>query len=181
MNKVRHQKSLFSITQDIIKSLPTESEKREMQRSFNDLIEFLTYLKESLSLLPTKEDISQANQAIQDIITKVEANPQLGIMLGIKKKTISRVDRAKPKGPTENEISRAKASLDILNSLPVEEITSRLTSEEFSLPDLRVIAIELGIKLTKKFNRETLIDHIASKIVNYRGYRLLSGKSENKW
>ena len=169
--------SFLSRLHATVDSLPTEAEKREALQKIDALVDFLSTLSGALSALPTAESAGDAKRAIetlQSLMAKVEANPALvGLTAGNRPQRIRTGRRHVPM----SDASTAKADLDKLQSLPTEEIRTKLLDEEgFSLSRLRGMASVLGISGTEKLPRESLAHQIVTKIGNYRGYQRLSGE-----
>lgn len=174
-------KAFLTSLRKIVSALPTESEKQEIQASFAVLIEFLAVLRENFGTLPSAEDMSEVSQAIQkleELFVKAETDPVLAGIVGLRRPSKPRRSKSTI---TEEETAKAKVALADLESLPIDEIRSRLQSRNLhSVSELRAIASVMGIKSIERLNRETLAHQISMKIANYRGYQRLSGQGEEE-
>lgn len=164
-----------------VQSLPTEEEKRAVQAKIAALADFLESIKSAVESMPTIESVGQVNEALgwlQGLFSKAMANPVLAGIVPAPRPPRPRESR---QGVTEENLPGAKADVDALKALPVEEIRSKLLDEDgYSLSRIRVIASVLGIGAPEKLSRESLAHQVTTKIANYRGYERLSGKSENE-
>lgn len=168
-------KTLVSNLRDMTNALPSESEKQEIQANFGALIEFLSTLQKNIASLPSLEEISGVNHALdklQDFFARAQTNPMIAGAVGIKPSTKV---RKKTSDITEEQRVKAKATLSTLQTLPVDEIRSELQKEDHSVAELYAIASELGVRSTKGISRDALAHQISMKIANYRGYQKLSG------
>ena len=174
------KKAFLTCLRDILSALPTESEKQEIQANFAVLTEFLTTLKTKIDMLPSTEDmngVSRVIQNLEELFVKAETNP---ILAGIVGMSCPSPARERKPATTEEEIAKAKAELATLESLPIDTMRVRLQDRNYSMSELYAIAAELGIRSTKRLNRETLAHQITMKIANYRGYQRLGGQVEER-
>ena len=176
--KQHHKKlqSFLSNLDGLLDSLPSESDKQEVTSGFLKLIEFLTDLKTRLELLPSVEEVSTLRDVVQKIeqsMSRAENDPVLAAAFGLgsprPRRSESRVSR-----PPSTE---TKTLLESLESLPVEEIQSKLQANTYSLTILRSVASALGIGPAKELGRDALAHQIAMRIANSRGYQHLRGDS----
>ncbi|MBI1900342.1 MAG: hypothetical protein HYS13_04400 [Planctomycetia bacterium] len=79
--------------------------------------------------------------------------------------------------PVEEQFAKARAELPALERLPLEQLRTRLQGENYTASELQAIAAEIGIRPRQRTSREELIEQIATKIANYRGYQLLMGEA----
>ncbi len=168
----------LSNVQDLIAALPTDEEKKDLDKAFESLIGFVSNLKEKVASLPTREDsevIIESIVLINNYIKKAESIPALSTSLGLAGKRESKVFQKKT---SDEDIQKAKKAINHLKTLPIDEIKIQLQSSKFLLSDLQLIADEIGIRYDKKLNKDSLSNQIAIKISNYRGYQHLSGQSD---
>lgn len=180
MGKEKDQRAIGAFLEGIrslADGLPSETEKEEARSRLSQLVEFLNDLRGRVASLPSREDASQARIAIEELeglLSKAKANPVLAAALGLRKG-----ERKRPQIelPSHEENTRAKEALSVLEALPADQIQTSLRDEEkYSTHSLRAIALQLGIRTTRKTSREALIRQIATRIANYRGYQELSGQ-----
>lgn len=162
-------------------SLPTESEKEEIQKSCIELIEFLNDLQQKLNSIPSAEKVDGVRQTVQrleDLLMQAEANPILAAAFGLRRPVSA---RPKIAVISEEEKARANTVLAELESLPIDVIRHKLDNEtSYSVRNLRAIASAIGIKSNKNLDRVGLVHLITTKIANYRGYQTLSGSTAQK-
>ena len=177
LSKRRRQKfeSFLTHLRHILESLPSDSEKREAEEALTRLIEFLTDVKARLKVLPSEEEVSTLQTAVrtlEETFAKAEGDPVLAGVLGVKRVGVK---RRKSDGLVLEE---AKRAVEALESLPVEEIRSKLGSDLYPLKTLRAIASVLGLKPMKGVGREALVHQVAMRIANVRGYERLRGDAQ---
>ena len=167
--------------QATVQALPTDAEKREALEKIAALGDFLNALNASIEAMPTMEsvgNISESMERLQELFAKVEANPVLAGLKPAPRPLKPRKDRVPV---TEVERAAAKPDVELLRSLPAEEIRARLLDERiYSLARLRAIASALGIGTTEKLGRDSLAHQVTTKIANFRGYERLSGEGESE-
>lgn len=177
-------RALVAGLQAAIRALPSSREKQELRQSIDDLIRFLTDLRDSLDLIPTLDDASKADRAVEalaGLFEKAESSPALAAALGISSRRESARPRSRPPegAPATERVdpSRVDGLLQRLRQQPVESIRRELEDpERHSTGILRAVAAQLGIKGAAKLSRETMAHQISMKIANYRGYQRLRGE-----
>jgi hypothetical protein len=170
-------KSFMVNLEKLVRGLPTDNEKNEIQNNLKKLIDFFNFLYEAIDMLPSSKDTNKIDQVIKNInniINEIEVNPAFAVLFGLRGQSLVTKRR---QGLKEEEIAKGKIALKNLESLSIDAIRSKLQSEEYSISEIRAIGYELGIKSNKGLNREALAHQITMKIANYRGYKKLSGKS----
>jgi hypothetical protein len=172
------KKSFIEGLRSIIEVLPSDEEKKEIQEKFANFVGFLNDIKDNIGLLPSKESMEEVNQAIKELIKKYESNPMVATLLGLRERPKKKSLKPKSKLSDETSTEKAKEALKFIEQLNPDELQKKLGSEEYTYSDLWAIAYELGVRHTQKINREKLVDLISSKIINYRGYQLLSGQPD---
>jgi hypothetical protein len=157
-------------------SLPSQAEKDEIHAGLDTLVEFLLDLQKDLDSIPAAESLRAVDSAItrlEEILRHAEAKPAIAAVLGVRPASV-RPTSSKVVA-TDAESVRARATLDELQKLPIDQLRSRLDGSEYSMSELRVLASLLGIRATPKLNRDSLTQQVTMKIANYRGYRQLGG------
>lgn len=158
-----------------VSSLPSDEERKQIREAIDKIVDFLTALRRDFESLPSREEtesIRQATKTVSAFMQKVEQDPTLSNVFGVRRP--GRRPRATPHAV---EPAKAKALLAELESLPVDEIRARLSNDARSMEELRGVAAEVGMRSTGRLGREALAHQIAMKIANFRGYRQLSGES----
>lgn len=173
-----NRKAFLSGLQNLLKSLPTEAEKKEMQAQLGELVTFLTDLKNNAASLPSSEDSESVSRAIQQLdaaLAKAQENPVVSKALGLSRPKAARPTLAPP---SQDQLEKARSELQRLETLPVDDIRSKLSSDDYSVQELMAIAHNLGIRHSKSPGRDSLAHQIAMKIANFRGYQQLSGQDK---
>lgn len=174
-------KTFLGNLKKIVTTLPTESEKLEIQKNLNELTEFLHSMQKVFEILPSIDDMSKVEKSIrslEELLNDVKTNPTLANIFGLHRPSSS---KRKKFIITDEEIAKAKEILTQLESISANDIRSRLQDDNlYSVSNLRAIASVMGIKSTEKLNRETLAHQITMKIANYRGYQQLSGQEDKQ-
>lgn len=166
-------KGVLAGLRQALKSLPSEQERAEIEEACTQLITFLTQLRDRIRQVPTLEGSREVDDALSKLeisLAEAASNRFVATTLGLRK--------PQPRRPqpvnTAEQLDRAKADLAQLESMPSEEIERRLADESlYSARELRTMASVIGIGSTKGIDRAGLARRIASKIINYRGYRSL--------
>lgn len=173
-SEIVKKKTLIKGLNNLLNGLPSNSEKQEINKNFEELIAFFNTLRKNFNNVPSLEDMQEVKKNIDNIETilaQSETNPIIANALGIRLKSSL---KSKPK-ITEEDINKAKNILKEIESLPVDKINSRLHDKNISLKEIRAISLELGIKSSDRLGKDKLIHQITNKIANYRGYKQLGG------
>lgn len=162
-----------------VQSLPTDERRRELAQLLDALIAFLTDFRSAFNSLPTIDQSSallDAVSRIQGHLEEAEKNPALADLFGLRSKGRSRL--AQPRVTRDADLEAARLAED-LRSRSMDEICGTLGSDRYGLPLLRALARQVGMRPAKGVKREALAHQIATKIVNFRGYETLSGRSSS--
>jgi hypothetical protein len=154
----------------LLDSLPSESERRQIDAQLQTLIDFLTDLRHRLSNIPSREDAAASRAAVDQLdalFAQAKSNPFLATALGVK----VTASRRKPAPVSSDDISRARSTLARLQTLTLHEI--RATLNPMARIELQAVASALGIRGTQRATHESLVQQVATKITNTRGYRSL--------
>ena len=173
-------RAFLSGLDDLVNSLPSQSEKDRIVESCGAIADFVKDLQESILALPTVEDTAKVRAAIRELerlYEKAETSPTLAAAVGLNGR---RAARRKEAAVGPDDVQQAKDQLNRLESLPVDEIQAKLTGREFRVRQLRSLASLVGLRPGRGVNKEALAHQIAMKIANYRGYRLLRGEGRQK-
>jgi hypothetical protein len=158
--------------QRLVLSLPSESERDEARRSLESMIAFLRDVSDSLGRLPSRESASGVVHSLTTfdaLIEQARSSPLVAATLGIPNST---QPRRSP--PPVIEPDRARSLLDEIKRLPSEEIRRRLENPTQTPSNvLRGIAREMGISVSGRAPRSTLVQLISTRIENARGYESL--------
>ena len=166
--------------QSLLETLPSESQKQEVNNAFTELIGFLRELQNFFLAMPSTEDVAQLRQLLpklEEFNALAEKVPAIAASIGAGRKSKKRNSVALPAKEVGID---AKQVLSSLANLPVDEIVSRLEEKTYSKPALQAIALELGMKPDSKATKKSLADKIASDIVNQRMRDGLAGRSNRE-
>lgn len=174
------KKNIFVNLQKVISSLPTEAEKKELEDNVTVIIDFFVDMKRRLAMIPAMEDYQAAQSTLrnlEELLTKSKDHRMLRIMLGIS----SQSKRGRKLQPaSEADVQDATEALKELETLSIDEIRIRLKDEErYPMRKLQTLIATMGIRGSSKMGRDVLADLIATKISNYRGYKMLRGEGES--
>jgi len=145
--------------------------------TLENLIQFFSGIKKVLDALPTVEEAGNVEQSIsklEDLLASAKSRQVLGGVFGSNQR-----QRAKriPKQITEIDTEEARSALKELEGMSLDEMRSALKDQnKYSTRKLYAILSAIGVRPAQKSSREALTDLIATKISNYRGYKLLRGK-----
>lgn len=173
------KKDIFVNLQKVINSLPTEAEKKELEDNVTVVIDFFVDMKRRLAMMPAMEDYQAAQSTLknlEELFTKSKDHRILSSMLGIG----SQPKRGRKLQLTsEADIHDATEDLKQLETLSIDEIRIRLRDEDrYPMRKLQALIATMGIRGSSKMGRDGLADLIATKISNYRGYKMLRGEGE---
>ncbi|MCI0387407.1 MAG: hypothetical protein MOB07_01380 [Acidobacteria bacterium] len=166
--------------QSLLDTMPSESQKQEINNAFTELINFLTDLQNIFLAMPTIEDSAHINQfllKLEEFYAASQKAPLIAASIGAGHKSTKRNSSASPKKEVEIDVN---AVLDSLTKLSADEIRSRLDDKTFSKPALQALALELGMKPASNATKKSLADKIASDILNQRMRDGLAGRSNRK-
>lgn len=165
-------KSTISQLRELVAGLPTNAEKEELAALLDTIIKFLTDLRANVSLLPTSEqlaDVDTALSRLDELLLKAGASRILAPSVGVRPRPTP------PSNATSADLEIAKKKLEELRSLPVDDIRSKLASEDlYSLSELRAIAVVANVRRTDRMPRDAIAHQVAMRIANSRGYEGLS-------
>lgn len=171
----RLQKPLVGTLSQLIHSLPTAEEKRQVLDALNQLTAFLGEVQGAFERLPSAEDadgVKKSLAKLEALQASVDQPSALAVFLKPRRSTTG--SRDKPL--TEPEKEKGAKLLDRFRSLPSESVALLLEDDsQCSWRDLRAVAFALGIRSSKGFNRDSLVHQISTKVANARGYRALRG------
>lgn len=157
--------------QSLLGSLPPEEQRREAMAAFNELISFLTGLREKFNALPTREDAAK----LQPSLSRLEE------LFRYTEKSSATTQSAnlnqKPKKSSDIDVS---ALGEAIKRLPADEITSRLDNKQYLASTIKAVAVELGMKPGSKENKTVLISRIVNYIENARMSDRLAGRTDSE-
>ena len=171
-------KAFAKSLQSLIDSLPSASERQEIDSQLGTIINFLTDLRKRLNGIPSQEEATSAREAIDrldSIFAQAKDSPFLSATLGIR----ATARRPKPAKPSAEDVERAKSTLTELETLSIDELRPAL--QRLSPQALKSVASSLGMRPSQRTAQETLVHQVATKITNTRGYRRLrDGRDEHQ-
>ena len=157
---------------DLVGSLPSADEKARIDNDLKVLISYLEEVRKQLETMPTRGQMDgSAIDRLRELLRAVDADPLLSRVLGMS-----------PNGPRirrgtrvlgEDARIRAREAARELQNLPGDQVQYRLLDRSYTVALLRQIGDELGIRIPAKANRLSVIDIIAGKLANRRGYDIL--------
>lgn len=174
--RIGKAKRVVRILSDLVQSLPTASDKREVHDSLQSVTSYLQEAQRQLAAIPTQDDfrhLDEALQRLERLLTLAEDNPMLAKSLGLTHKRAARMRRVHPLSD-----ERVASIVQELEAMTIDQVRQALTSgPKYSTSDLRALATHLGVRLQSRMSRETLANHITTSVANTRGYKQLSGDS----
>ncbi len=157
---------------DLVGSLPSQEEKSQIDRDLTMLIGYLEEVRRQLELVPTSNQIDSSSiNRLRELMKAVDVDPVLSRVLGFSARG-RRVGREG--GVLADEArSRAREVARELETLSGDEVQHKLVDNTYSVAMLRQIGGELGIRIPSKARRSSVVDTIAGKLANRRGYKIL--------
>ncbi|MBI4547859.1 MAG: hypothetical protein HY707_07765 [Ignavibacteriae bacterium] len=158
----------------LTEALPSPTEKEEIRRDIQELIDFLKMLSEAVARIPTSEDTLALRRSLDDIEKRLETDKR-AILLNLvnlrKKSPITN------KPLSTGDIEQGRKDLDTLSKLDFEELKQTLKDEKaYPIKRIRAILEALGVHVSSKKIRSELSDLVVTKISNYKGYESLRNK-----
>lgn len=157
---------------DLVGSLPSPDEKSRIDNDLKVLINYLEGIRKQLELVPTRSqmDISAIDR-LRGLMKAVDADPTLSRVLGFSANGRRVGHRAAALG--EDVRIRAQEIAKELETLSGDQVQRRLLDKSCSVALLRQVGGELGIRIPSRASRSSVIDTIAGKLANRRGYDIL--------
>lgn len=155
---------------ELIESLPSREAKEQIDSQLSELIQFINTLQSRVREIPTQQDAATTRIAIkslENLFLQIKSNPILATATG--SKAVS--PRQKPLEISQEEIDRANITIARFDSLSIDQLRGALT--ETNLRELEAIASALGVRTSRRMAREAMVQQIATRITNTRGYRNL--------
>jgi len=177
--KTAEFRRLTASLREFANSLPTRSEKQQLQFAFAEIINFLTEIQQSVTAMPSREDtaaIQSALRALDQFTEQAKTSPAIAALLGISQ---PRPSRGKPTTYTTDETAAGQQLLTEMQALAIDQMRARLQDEAaVPLRSLQALASQLGIRSVQRMGRDVLVHQVASKISNFRGYQGLRAGTE---
>ena len=168
--------ALLNTLQAAITHLPTEEEKRSTVADCSTLIEFFSELQRAVGQMPSSDELSDVRDALDRLAQLYEQQGNSLWLRSVSGNGIRGKANGRRPAATEEDRAAARTLLNRMESLSVEEIHRELRDQkQHPGRELQAMAIELGMRSTHGYNRSALIETIAAKIANARGYRALRG------
>ncbi len=162
--------------ESLLDTLPSESQKQEVNNAFTELIGFLRDLQNFFMAMPSTENVAQLRESLpilEEFNALAEKVPSIAESIG------AGAGGSKKKGgglKTEESDIDANEVLTTLKKLSTDEIRSQLGSKTYSKPDLLQIASELSLKLAQSATKPAIADKIANRIESQRLRDGLAGR-----
>lgn len=167
-------KRIIDVLSELVRTLPTAEEKRQIHDALQAVIEFLRQAQKELDAIPSRDELRQLSEALyrlENILKLAEDNPLLARPLGFRPKAL-----IKAKSAERFSADEIKAVLKKFASMTIDQIRQYLTEDsDYSRSHLRALGMGLGIRVQARMSREALANQITTRIANERGYNKLSG------
>lgn len=159
----------------VLDSVPSSKERAQIRKSLASISDMVERVRVSLDALPEPRRVNAAMRKLEGLSKAVN-----GTENGRPQTSHDRVTKKKYGGHaplSQEERDLADAHSAELKLIPSDELREFLDNRErFTVRQLRAIAARYGLPPSAKYNREALINHIAAKISNLRGYHnILTG------
>jgi|SRR5579872_1788663 len=176
-NRYTGLRSFLSRLRDLAEALPSQADKEAAKAQIQQIVEFMAQVQSALDSMPSHEEtegIRRGIQQLENLRVRAKTNPVLAAALGM---DIPKAPRSPQPPATSEERSRAEGLLRELRALSIDEMRRRLAAEDVvTSRELQEVAKLVGIKASRRMEREALIHHIVTKISNFRGYQELRGE-----
>lgn len=157
---------------DLVGSLPSPDEKARIDNDLRKLIDYLDGIRRQLELVPARTELdASVIDRLRQLITAVDSDPLLSRVLGFSTKgpQVRRPARVLD----DDARVRARKIARGLENLSGDRVRHRLVDKSYSVALLRQIGSELGIRIPSRASRSSIVDTIAGKLANRRGYEIL--------
>lgn len=159
----------------ILDLVPSSKERAQIRKSLDSISDMVERVRVSLDALPDPRRVNAAIRKLEGL-SKATNDRDNGLSPNGNHKVAKKT--YKGNAPlTREESDFADVQVAELKKIPSDELRNFLDNRErFSVRQLRAVASKYGLPPSAKYNREALINHIAVKISNLRGYHnLLTG------
>lgn len=179
----RKLEGFLSKLSELVDALPSQETKSQLDRELDVLIRFLQDFRSRLKSLPTvegRDGVSATIETLKDYVRVAESDPVMSRVLGL---SSEKGWQTKPSQNllTEHDRREAKAITEELKGLSHEEVERKLAEgKKYKIAMLRQIGGELGLKFPSKSTRLSMVEKIAKKIDNLRGYDSLRRGHDEK-
>ena len=165
--------------QHLFGSLPSEQQRGEVVEAFDNLIGFLSEVREKFAVLPTREqtvELQPSLAKLEELFRYAEKRPS----------DESAVNDITPKKPVSRAVAKdsevdISALAETIKRLPAETIKTQLEGKQHSAQTLKSVAIGLGIKVGSKETKASLVSRIVNFIENIRMSDRLAGRIGGEW
>ena len=165
--------ALFRGLKNLLNSLPTEEEKRELLRNLKEAQDFLEELRALVDAIPTMESSHELSAGLSrlDVLTaRAYHDAGLRKLLGLRGLTSGRIRRPAAR---EDENGRAGELKAAVAQSETSDIADLLSREPLAV--LKELAGSFGIRTPSRERKPDLIRRIETHVENQRGYALLRG------
>lgn len=168
--------SFLNKLSELVDALPSQETKSRLDRELAALITFLEGFRAKLKSLPTDGDVDGVTstiETIKDFVRVAEADPVMSRVLGLS--SVNGGFRKSPQRPLAGrEREEAKTVAAELRTLSPGDVERKLADKQkYNVPMLKQIGRELGLNLPSRATRLSIIEKIAKKTANLRGYSYL--------
>ncbi len=169
--------SLLKGLRGLLDSLPTEAEKRELLRTFQEAEQFLEELRLLVEAVPTMEssqELAVGLSRLHSLTDRAHQDTQFRKLLGIRGRT-DRTEKALSAhaGDVQEQVSQLA---DRVSKSETDEIRALLERE--SMADLKELAGRFGMRSPSRERKLDLVGRLVNHVENQRGYALLRGGQE---
>ena len=167
--------ALFKGLKGLLRSLPTEEEKRELLRDLKAAQDFLEDLRLLVDAIPTMEssqELSVGLSRLDDLTERAQRDAGLRKLLGLRGPAVVKKKKAvSPEGSdSDGRVSQLEQAI---TQSETAEITGLLAREPLAV--LKELAGRFEVRTTSRERKSDLVNRIATHIENQRGYAILRG------
>lgn len=158
---------------DLVGSLPSPDEKSRIDNDLRMLISYLEGIRKQLELVPTSSQVDPRSsiERLRELLKVADVDPLLSRVLGFP--TNGRRTRRRVGALTDDARIRAGKVAQELETLTDDAVRAKLLDKTYSVALLRQIGSELRIRIPSRSSRSSIIETIAGKLANRRGYNIL--------
>ncbi len=174
--------NFLSRLSELVDALPTEETKHRLDQELEVLIKFLRDFQIRLRSLPAGEDVEGVTstiESIKDCVRVAESDPVLSSVLGLSSRNKGTKKTARNAYSAQSR-EDARVIAEELKGLTSSDIELTLADrKKYDISMLRQIGEALGINLSSRSTRISIIEKIAKKTANLRGYEYLRQGSDS--
>jgi len=180
--KKKKEASILNFLEEVVKHFPSDAEREQIIKNLDIIIGYFQDLKERVKSLPNEsqqKELLSAITTINNFLLSAKDNTFLSTALGLSYEKAISTKREKKEIPPQTGEKLFNELKDLTTEEIQQKL---LDYKSVTMDELRALASYLGIKHPQRIKRQDLVDKIVKiGFANIRGYEILrSNREENK-